>query len=103
MPTLLNLLDISPEIPMFGEDLYSRKDPYFAAVSYFDDGIIITKDKVYADGKIQGIENGACYTIQGEAWVPTKNSSCGDLVLRRDKEADISTKLIKYNLFREIE
>ncbi len=102
MPTILNLLGLQANVPVLGQDLYGARTPYYAAVSYFDNGIIITKDKVYADGKIEGINNGSCYLIQNNEWIQTKVTDCAEIIPKRDTEIDLSAKLIKYNLFKEI-
>lgn len=102
MPTILNLVGAKTNTPLFGRDLYSNTKPYYAAVSYFNNGIIITGDYVYADGETEGLENGTCYQIKNSEWLKTDINNCRNLVTRRDQDYQISSNLIKYNLFSEI-
>jgi phosphoglycerol transferase MdoB-like AlkP superfamily enzyme len=102
MPTILNMVGLKPKIPMFGQDLYGQQKPYFASVLYFDSGIIISDDKVYADGPIAGLENGKCYLVGGNQWLQVNTKACADLVAKRDKEQEISKDLTRYNLFDKV-
>jgi hypothetical protein len=96
------MVGLKPKIPMFGQDLYGQQKPYFASVLYFDSGIIISDDKVYADGPIAGLENGKCYLVGGNQWLQVNTKACADLVAKRDKEQEISKDLTRYNLFDKV-
>ena len=102
VPTILNQTGIMPYKPYFGRDLYGKENPYFAANSFFGNGFIESKEYVYLDGTVEGVENGQCYRIENKKWEHTTSQSCASLVNKREVENNLSEKMIKYDLIKEI-
>jgi phosphoglycerol transferase MdoB-like AlkP superfamily enzyme len=102
MPTIMNLTATTSGFPIFGRDLYSKSEPFFASVLYFEQGYIESDKYKYFDAAIEGIQNGRCLEFAAGKWQKTENNNCLGLVKKRDKDLYLSEKLIKYNLFKDI-
>ncbi len=97
-PTILNLLGIKTKSFMFGSDLFSNVKKFFGSVSYYDDKTIVTDDKIYR------------YTnpdlLICKEWskgdISQKDEDCQDIIERDKIEQEISEKIIRYNLFDEV-
>lgn len=100
MPTVLNLASIETERPMFGRDLFSNEKPFFASNFYFENGFVMDDKKVFIFGSTADSE-GTCYKIENLAWKSTESNQCQALINRRNKEQEVSSYLIKFDLLKD--
>jgi phosphoglycerol transferase MdoB-like AlkP superfamily enzyme len=100
MPTVLNLVGAKLESFMFGTDLFSDKEPFFASVGYFGTDTIIGNGKIYEQKS--GNNSATCSEWNGSTSLLLL-SDCETLINKKTEEQGISDMIVRYNLFDKLQ
>lgn len=100
MPTILNLVGANVESFMFGTDLFSGKDSFFASVSRLEMSTIISDNKIYQQ---LTVNQSSCSAWSGDGvGSEFALNSCNTIVSLKEEIQGISELIVRYNLFEKI-
>jgi phosphoglycerol transferase MdoB-like AlkP superfamily enzyme len=98
MPTILNLVGVKTEFPMFGRDVFGRKtERYFSVVNDLPELTVLDNLIYFIDPK-KAINNERCY-LQGNNLLSLSVKDCAEMLATKQKEQKYARDLIRYNLF----
>lgn len=98
MPTVLNLVGVNSDFPMFGSDIFANLEGRYLSSANELNGLSVVGDSAYFVSPLSGESESSCFDLDGD-WKMVPIKDCEPLISNKRIEQAYSWDLTRYNLF----